>query len=347
MIKSIVIIAYIYGLLPLLIGTASTLLGRHHISFTHVYVTGYVIYLSLFDIMTIWGIHNHASFSHFSKYWKATILMLTILVLVIISISIITIWRKHKLHKRLFPGLNRESSILLGVTVLLTLLAVLLLVPHPLDETPELARMSLATDSFFSHNPSTGAPYTYSSSVPGYLHLFYVLGSSITGINATTLIHLIMPIFMIPLFVCIYVMIARILYPDEERIRDRFRFVCLIILFYLLMLPLEAHVAFAPYRNIWNGITLAASCFFPLFIAVCLDLTRHFSVGQSETVLLIPNAVMGLIILALTIRLCIPYGIVLCGLFVFASIVIILVKVLWQKRFGSDSTHSTKGGEQS
>ena len=346
MIKSIVIIAYIYGLLPLLIGTAVTLMAKSPVSPPQIYVSGYVIYLSLFEIMTVWGTHYHVSFALLTGHWKTIICILTILVLCCIGISIISIRKKHKSHKNPSLQFSRESFIILGLSILLILLAVLLLVPHPLDETPELAGMTLANDSFFSLDPSTGLPFTDSSSAPGCLHLFYAFGSTITGINATTLIHLVMPIVLLPLFVCIYLTIARILFPNEERSHDRFRFVWLTILFYLLMLPLEAHVAFAPYRNIWNGITLAASCFLPLFIAVCLDLTRHFSTGTPTPVFSIPNAIIGLIFLGAAVRLCVPYGFVLCSLFVLTDILIILVRVLWRNRSDFYSNPTTKGGEQ-
>lgn len=347
MIKSIFIIVYIYGLLPLLIGTAVTLLAKRHVNLPQLYVSGYVIYLALFEVIVIWQTHNLASLTHLSRFWKVLTLILSVLALCSIAISIISIRKSHMSHARILPCFNRESWMIIGLTIVLTLLSIFFLVPHALDNTPELARMSLTNDSFFSLDPSTGAAYTDPSALPGYMHLFYAFGSTMTGIDVTTLIHLIIPIFLIPLFVCIYVSIARILFPDEEKKHDRFRFVCLISLFYFLMLPLEAHIALAPYRNIWNGITLATSCLLPLILVICLDLTRHFTFDNTKPVFLIANSVIGLICLTLAIKLCIPYGPVLCGLFVLATILIILAGILWRMRSDSKSDSITKGGEQS
>ena len=149
---------------------------------------------------------------------------------------------------------------------------------------------------------------------------------------------------MIPFFVCSYTMIANILFPEEEPSRDRFHFVWLILLFYTLMVPLEGHIAFAPYRNIWNGVTLAASCLLPLFVITCIKLIQLFTANSSFTRSALLNSLIGLICLALSIRLCISHGLILCGLFILATIILILVNLIHQRLLKQNSVSDIKGG---
>ena len=228
MIGMVLSIAYLYGLLPFLMGIAIFLLSKRRMRLSQMYVSGYSLYFALFEIIVAWETHRHASYTRFARYWEISIYILTIIVLFYISFSIIKIKKNHgsylqefsfssAFHDKKHYGLRRSNGIIIGSTVFLVLLSVLFLVPQAFDQTPELARLSLSNDTFFSLDPTTGLSYTDSSAFPGCLHLFYAFGSTITGINVTTLIHLIMPFFMIPLFVCTYVIIANILFPDEEK----------------------------------------------------------------------------------------------------------------------------------
>ncbi len=356
MIKAVLLAVYLYGLLPLLIGTAVTLLTKHRIGLPKIYLSGYIFYLTLFELLVVWVSHRRASYTRLFEYWKLTVIIMTIVVLVCIGLCVPIIRTRHENKFKdiflfssgrdaVFLGLSRESLIIICLILILTVLAVFFLIPHAFDYTPELARISLASDTFFSLDPATGAPYTDSSAIPGALHLFYAFGSTMTGIDVTTLIHLIIPIFLIPFFMCVHITIAHCLFPEKEQSCNRFRFVWLIALFYLLMLPLEAHIALAPYRNIWNGITLAASCFIPLFIAVCLNLSRGFASEYTISTFSAITNIFGLLCLILTLRLCIPFGYIVCSLYILAAVLIILVSLIWRKRVASIVGNGPKGGE--
>ena len=343
MIKIILQITYLYSLLPLLIGFAVASLAKRRINLSSVYVSGYVVYFALFEILTIWE-SRYASYNRLTRYWELTIYAITIIVIACTIYGIIGIYRRNNLFSL---NISREAATTVVLTLVLVILAVLFFVPHALDDTPELARLSMAGDSFFSIDPSTGRAYADASACPGYLHLFYAFGSTVTGLDVTILIHVILPVFLIPLFVCAYLSVAETLFPSEETSRDRFRFVWLILLFYILMLPLEAHLAFTPFRNIWNGMTLAASCLLPLFVSVCIKLVRIFITDESIAAASLFNALIGLLCLTLSVRLCVSFGLIICVLFIMASVIMIAAHLLWHRRSTACADFSSEGGEHS
>ncbi len=344
MIRAIILTAYLYALLPLMIGFAVASLARHRVNLPLMYVTGYVIYLALFELLAALEFHRNVSYTRLVRYWKLSVYVITIIAILCIVYGLF----KAKSHgKSLIMRFSREAVITVIVTLILIGLGVLFLVPHALDDTPELARLSLAGDSFFSVNPATGSAYTDTSAYPGYLHLFWAFSSTITGIDVTTLIHIILPVFIIPFFVCTYVSIGQALFPLGENAIDRYRFVWLVLLFYTLMIPLDSHIALTPYRNIWNGTTLAASCLLPLFVATCVKLLRFVTDNQSTPVPVLLNTLIGLLCLSLSVKLCVSYGLVLCGLFILASAIMTVVYLLSRRHFKRNTVSNSEGGERS
>lgn len=348
MIKTVLIISYLYGVLPLMIGITAVLLSKHRFSFPLVYTSGYVIYLAFFELLVAREESKEAPYIHFVRHWELTIYIITIAVFVCL---IYYIFLKNKKHNKAatkagtfhFNRLDQKTLYILIASLALLFLVVFFLVPHAQDETPELARLSISSDSLFSTDPSTGTAYSETSAWPGCLHLFYAFGSTITGIDVTTLIHLIMPVFMLPFFVCSYLIIARLLYPNKEQRESRYHFIWLILIFYLLLLPLEAHIALVPYRNIWNGITLAASCLFPLFFTVCICFIRSL-IGKSDSS--IPRttiSIISLICLSLAIQLSVRFGLIICLLFVLVSVGYNIIIYIMKRQ---SDTKASKGGGQ-
>lgn len=335
MIKAALITTYLYVLIPLLIGAAITIFIKQKINISFAYVLGYMVFLSVFEITILVEAKRSVTYLQFVKiYWIAS----NVITALSLATLIIYIFKKRITNKK---TLSLEHSFIHGyenysiivLTISLIVLSVIFLVPHSQDQTPELARSSLASNAFFSINPTTGKPFQNSSDYPGYLFLLFASGSTLTGIDVTVLIHLVIPVFFIPLFVCCYIIIANNLFPGKTHDRDRFHFVCLVILFYLLMLPLETHLAFVPYRNIWNGITLATSCLLPLFVSVCLAFIRNIGnrISEKEDELTITETIVYLVCIALSLQLCLPYGYILCALFILSSAVILIMKPLSQR----------------
>ena len=343
MIKTVLIILYLYCLLPFLIGTVISLLTRHSLNMPYIYVYGYTVYLSLFSITTIWAEKRNIAYTPFMSMWKLFICIISAIVIVFIILyylcwhkSLITISKTSNFKVKGLSYRYRNSIIIVLLTLFLIILAVCFLVPHSLDETPELARLTLRSNAVFSTNPSTGEIYISDSARPGCIHLFYAIGSTLTGIDVTSFIHLIIPVFLIPFFICCYIMIATFLFPDKTQSSERFIFIWLSVVFYLLLIPLEAHISMTPFRNIWNGITLSASCFFPLFFAVCVDLIRHCAglTPRKKTIpyLSVLETVIMIICIILAVRLCTHYGVILCFLIVLSVFFVLGIRVINRQR---------------
>ena len=354
MIKDVITIIYLYGLLPLLVGLSVVIWTGRSLRFSSIFAQGYVLYLAVFQLMISWAAHQQMAFSQFSKIWGVVVYLLSASTIVSVVFALFYNRKKQNISvaKRLKNSRiihNRERWITVILSLILIALSILFLVPHALDETPELARLTIMNDSFFSLNPSTATPYPDSSSCPGFIHVFYAFGAIKTGIDVTTLIHLIIPVFMIPLFVSIYFVIADLILPDAHNKKHRYHFVWLITLFYLLMLPLEAHLALSPLRNIWNGMTLAASCMIPLLFSVCLHTLRYSANNLANDTLFCPRSIpklISLIILSLSIQLCVRFGLVISGLVIVSSLFILLFRQIWHHFCRPNDVTNTVGGDQ-
>ena len=363
--KTIIQVSYLYGLLPLLIGLAFTCITRRYSSSRLrrggiSYVLGYLIYLALFECIVLWELKKTTSYIVLVNDWKRVILSITIISVICILIRLLSLCTKDltsdgeaisflsKSEIKKSPENSRYLLASIITSLVLLLISVFLLFPHALDDTPELARLTISNDSFFSIDPLTGKTYASGTVFPGKIHLFYAFGSTLTGINVTTLIHRIIPVFMIPLFIMSYAVISELLFAEEKQDKKHFAFVGLVILFYVISIPFETHISVAVFRNIWNGTTLAASCFFPLLFSICLSIARyptHKTVsGLTTVVLSIPESVVSIICLSLAIHLCVPYGLPICGLFVLASILVLLSSVVQQRRIRNHNS-SVKEGE--
>ena len=285
MIKATLLTVYLYGLLPFLIGVCICVLSNRRRRLSFAYVSGYLVYLSFFEVLVLFSIRRKDTYSKFVEKWSLLVCALSAITVLCIILCILLVARRSD-EKFIRPIIacpcSRENRITILITITLTIVAIVFFVPHAFDDTPEFARLVLATDTLWQ---PANESFTFAAEKPsslGYLYLYYAYGSTLTGIDVTTLIHLIMPLFMLPFFVCVYVQISMILLPENKHQKQRFCFVWLVMLFYLLMLPLDAHIALAPYRNIWNGITLASSCLIPLFITFCIALSRQLLVCKKK-----------------------------------------------------------------
>ena len=321
MIKAFLITTYLFIILPLIIGADTTLMTKHRTSFSFLYVSGYAICLSFFETFMIFQGSKDNSYLQLVESWKLWIIVFSVVAICIMISSIIISVKKRTSIITTCP-ISRTNLITVVFTIALIILSIVFFVPHSQDQTPELARLTIKSSRLFSIDPYTGAEYTNASSYPGYLFLIYALGSTLTGIDVTIFIHLFMPVIFIPFFVCCYSLIASILFPEMKQKNTRTYFVWLILLFYLLMIPFETHISFAPYRNIWNGITLASSCLLPLFASLCIDLTRHFYSNHLESISMfsVLKRIIMIIILSLSIMLCIRFGLMLAIILIVSTI---------------------------
>ena len=343
MILGIAILIAIYGLLPLLIGAAVTGLGRVRGSrFAASYVAGYALLLAVFCLAAVFSARDSEPYDTLYHLWPVICIFLA-------AVSVIVFVLGLLLHRasdaRRFasdvhvPAPTKRTRILLVITVCLIILSLLLLVPGAKDDTPELARLTLQTKTFFSTDPATGAAYADASAQPGYIHLFYAVGAKLTDMEPTKMIHWALPLFIIPLYICAYCRIAWVLFPREEEGIRRFRFVVLVILFFLVMTTTSAHVGFTVLNNSWNGVTLAASCLLPLFFSQCLGIVRLSTGARGSREKGRPYAeiitkLLYLLVLAAATTLCVPTGRVLTAILAAATVLTVIGLRIYDSRKG-------------
>ena len=201
MIKGVLLTAYFYGLLPLLIGAAamtlcsvivratslvSTLRSIPTWSPARVYVTGYVIYLAIFSFAAgrIEPVGEH--YHEFAALWSVILAVLSIVSVILATPGVVMLGRKladpgttgskaasrttakhgrntsDRSSSAKTPLLTRSTVLLIIGCLILIVISIMLLIPHTKDYTPELAQLTIRHDTIFSVNPASLQPY-----VPG------------------------------------------------------------------------------------------------------------------------------------------------------------------------------------
>ncbi|MBQ4361838.1 MAG: hypothetical protein II787_02845 [Lachnospiraceae bacterium] len=381
MVKGLIVILYLYGLLPLLLGAgACSLAGmcpqggsaqgrlfsvrpfRLPGGFASCCVTGWVIELALMRLMTAAAAPD-ASHAAFALRWGIVCIGAGLAGL---GITVFGLAQRRRGQSTGFAGSGSQEphSRLIPVSaVVLILFSILFTVPHLKDMIPELSRLTLASDRFFSVNPANGASYDGAAHLPAGLHLLYTTGAALSGIDVTVLIHVIMPVFLLTFFFCTYIEAGRVLLAasgssdagrtdsqDNPELTNtspaRVFFFMSAAVIYLIFTLTPVHIGLAVYRNIWNPATLGASCLYPLFFIWCLELAsskagRH---GKSRglntdghsrnTRLTVPGIILRILRLVLTIAaltLCFTYALVPCALVATAALLIALARLFLGK----------------
>ena len=323
MIRTILTTAYLYGLLPLLLGTGAALVRRdERIMPAQLYAAGWALYLCVFSLVSALAIRGGGAYHLFKAYWFRTLIALTVAGVIFCALYVRRLSGPRAALKPLFT-MTRRDAILICAGILLILFAILFTVPHLQDEMPEYARLTLGSDQIFSIRPESGKPYYASTKVPGALHLLYAAGADLAGTDVTAFIHLAMPVFMLAFFFCCYRSIAYILFPqradgpqkDIPRETKLFIFPLCAYAAYLIFTFADVNIALAVYRNIWHTATLAAACLFPLFFACCLGLIRSRSAAQAV------KCAAALIIVAGALYSCFTYSPLLCAIVLAAAVI--------------------------
>ena len=318
---------YYFGIAPYLLGLIVSRFAKSgERSILKTYVSGYIGYFSLFGFLSYTLVNGVLFKGENALFLLVNIWKWMILILPVFAIAVTAIGKDARsgFVQELKGVLKTKKStrLLALVLVFVTAASVLLIVPAKADTTPELVLLTQKFDEVFTFDPLTGAEIVYDGGNYPLIHLFYYVGSAFSGVQAAGLIHTIVPVFLLLLFYGIYAALAKSLFSDRPD--GAFWFFAIAVTVFAVIAPCSIYTGIGVFQNIWNGETLAVSCFLPYLIVKMTELLRALKRGDGEEkkALSITRIVLTFFEMLLCLQLCTAHGgtFALCALLLAAAV---------------------------
>jgi hypothetical protein len=252
----ILLLAYLWFVLPVLVGRLwGLILKKEHDSGVLRYLLGMVTMWAVFFALARYEISAGGSLSQLS--------LASILVSVLLSLAAIgTVIIKNK-YRQIRVRINAKlvAEILIAAAVLAA--AVVFSVDDPEDHVTEEVLTMYTTDSLYAYNPMNGKAkadllsleaeeLTEQANSP--VSAAYAVCAAVTKIHPAKLVRLLLPVFLLPFYYCVYAAWGSWLFPESEKKQRIFRVVVWLLLG--TSIYTEHAVAFGVFANCWNGETL-------------------------------------------------------------------------------------------
>lgn len=274
----VITIAYVMGILPILLGIAfNRVFFVKQYRLADVYVKGYMLLFAGFAAEAILFIYKGKNLPFLTKYWMLTVAVVGVIALVISLRKIPEFLREFCKNAKEIAG-RKVGVAMLVIGIGLMLFSIFFVKPLP-DASVEYAIAAVDSDQMYYYHPYTLEDHGQFEGGKRIapVEMFFATLAVQTKIATATIMKLIAPIFLIPLFYGIVWQIGRTLYDKDSR--EQMEKVCMFVLatIALATIPIYSgneYLAFAVYRNSWNGLTLLNSMILPYTIVWCLGIFK-------------------------------------------------------------------------
>ena len=260
--------------------------------------------------------------------WGAALAVAAVVSIVILNKTIMSIIASIRESAEAVKCMSRqiltEKCAVLAVCVILTILSVACIVPSSHDITLELGYEALHTNGLSVDKTSV-------------IELFYLFPAMLLHAGYTQEVHFIIPLALLPLFYCIYIWIAQMLFHGEKE--DQKMFLLFTAIFYVCMsfagTYTDMDMGFNPLQNIWNGLTLAMTCLLPLEVMHLAGLLKFSHAwknrGKGNVRCYIGGiavALTDIFTTAMAVQLCMAWGMGLSVIMIATAVVLIIGDML-------------------
>lgn len=270
---------YELGVLPLAVGGMLTFLRKKQIG-PFSYLLGYLVVFACFLAVTVPLLCLHTPLPAIVTVWWAVSVGVAVLFLIFLAIN------RKELGQWLGKFLERVRhwdvmrSFFIVICVVVTLIAVVWVMPSKEDDTAEIAAIMDATGTAYEYEPYTLNPVAAypNEDVFSPLEVFYVVNARIAGVNTTQFLHMFLPFFLLPLVFVTYWQAGEYFWPGCVEKKELF--VILVILFYSVAAYASKSLMVGAIQNVWNGTSLAAASIFPAVMIESFSLMDVWGDGK-------------------------------------------------------------------
>ena len=248
----ILLVIYLFFLVPWLAGAlidAAAGVKKRNISST--YANGFVIMLGIF-----WGV------AVLFLYRGCTL---------------------EKLSKRKSGSGHKAVKIAMVVTAIAILFSVVCVKPQ-MEQTVQTVMTSIDTNSAYIYQPYTGEQYpaTQMEKIFSPYEMLYAVTAWVSGLHPALLIKVILPLFILPFFMCCYWEIGKFFFK-QEKMQAVFLIIVEIIYYVPIYTAVETPVT-GIFRSCWNGSVMLECCLLPYAFLQVMRMLNFMYGGEKNKV---------------------------------------------------------------
>lgn len=301
MIMSFLILLYEYGIFPVLLGVLWIARGEKA-SFSKIYLRGYITMFTLFWLVAVPMIRMGKSLRELTVIWN---ILSMIGIPVVILYAVIKKRRMIRIFKDLWANIKVSKGklgILMAVCVVATLLSMVIVLPSKEDDTTEIVAIAVDTDEMYRYAAYTKVPYEVlpEDKAMSPIDMLYAIGVVNTSMKEAVMIHMFLPLFLLPLFYAVSWQMGRYFFGED--LQKCSMFVVMVIIFSSAACYTKGFLSVGALQNIWNATTLLASCGLPAVMLHSFELLdsveKQQRIRKREIVLLIMMIVTAELLLA-------------------------------------------------
>lgn len=268
-ILGIIIMLYSLAVFPLVVaGLIRCYVKGSRTSMEYV-VLGWTGALSVFAVEAIAVISSQGSLSNLKNLWLATMLV----------ISVGSFWKNWALArgmtiKKVRTVLQGKWRIIAGMIVV-TACTLLFVMPDLEDDTTEIVLESYVTDTMYKYQPYSEEEY---KQIPAENHfspieMYYAVMARLSEFHPATVVKLVIPVFFLPIVVCVYLLWAKKIFPYDPKAQRLFLMLAGIV--FLFAVFSERMKGISVLQNCWKGEILLGTVMLPLVCYYCLEIMEN------------------------------------------------------------------------
>lgn len=250
-------LAYMWLVLPVLVGRFWGLFRKdEHNDFVLSCLFGMITIWAIFFVTAKQAINAMWKLSDLSRMWGVIVILMSVA-----AVAVRLILRKESRTKQ--SMWNGKSLMVSLVGIALLVVAAIFSVNDKEEHMVEAVLTMYTTDSLYEYNPMNGKAKDELLSIEAEeleqqaqspIAAYYSTYVSMTQIFPAKFVRIILPVFLMPFYFCVYAAWGNYLFPASARKRCLFRMI--VWLLYGTTLIAERSVEFSIFANCWNGETL-------------------------------------------------------------------------------------------
>mgnify|MGYP000002241505 FL=1 len=276
----ILLVIYLFFLVPLLAGAfidAAAGVKRRNISST--YANGFVAMLGIFWGVAVLFLYRGCTLEKLSMVWM----------LATITICVASILANKKAiygcfkHKRKSENGHKTVKIAMVVSIIAILFSVVCVKPQ-MEQTVQTVMTSIDTNSAYIYQPYTGEQYpaTQMEKIFSPYEMLYAVNAWVSGLHPALLIKVILPLFILPFFMCCYWEIGKFFFK-QEKMQAVFLIIVEIIYYVPIYTAVETPVT-GIFRSCWNGSVMLECCILPYAFLQVMRMLNFMYGGEKNKV---------------------------------------------------------------
>lgn len=267
-------------IVPVLLGSLwSDTGGRMKDSYILRYLLGLVSEWAVFFVLAKWAVARQTALHELGRLWFTVLGLLTLSALV---------WgiKKHKFSVRDWKKFKPESGLGLLFLAMLIVISIACGEINQNESTVESVLTMYATDTLYQYDAATGhnademlsfQREELENKAKAPIESYYAVSSFACRLNPTKYVRILLPVFLLPFYFCVYRVWAEELFGESRTKRAAFQVI--VWLLYGSAIVSERAVLFAVFLNCWNGGTLFFAGLLPMAVWLLLgksNRTRWF-----------------------------------------------------------------------